>query len=95
MVRPDQTKAALPQHENCEFPKFDSDSEGNGIWRVVSGVKGSTHEVTFDVNVQTNGTQFYKIIGKNGTCEMVKRFHHQLQLKSFKPLLNTTLPRRP
>lgn len=56
MVRPDDKKTAFPQHENCDFPKFHhSESESNGIWHVVSGVKGKTQEVTFQVNVQANG----------------------------------------
>lgn len=57
VLRPDESKTAFPQHENCEFPKFNSESEGNGIWHVVSGVKGKTQEVSFQVNVQATGKQ--------------------------------------
>lgn len=57
VLRPDQSKSVFPQHENCDFPKFNHESEGNGIWHVVSGIKGITQEVSFEVNVQTNGKQ--------------------------------------
>ncbi|XP_055298260.1 uncharacterized protein LOC129566399 [Sitodiplosis mosellana] len=67
VLRPDQTKTAFPQHENCDFPKFKSDAEGNGIWNVVSGVKGKTHEVTFEVNVKTNVEQFQTFVEHNSS----------------------------
>lgn len=57
VLRPDQSKTVFPQHENCDFPKFNHDSEGNGIWQVVSGVKGKTQEISFEVNVQATGKQ--------------------------------------
>ena len=57
VLRPNQAKTAFPQHEDCEFPKFNSDSEGNGIWSVVSGIKGKTQEVSFQVNVKAPGKQ--------------------------------------
>lgn len=41
---------------------FERESEGSGVWRIVSGVKGRTHEVTFNVNVRTNGKRLNKRI---------------------------------
>lgn len=55
VLRPDQTASALPNHEMCTLPKLNSTAHGTGIWNIVSGVKGKTHEVTFQVNVRTNG----------------------------------------
>lgn len=57
VLRPDKTENAFPQHDTCVFPEFEHDFEGNGLWKVVSGVKGKTQEISFQVNVQTIGKQ--------------------------------------
>lgn len=58
VLRPDQTKTMFPQHEVCDFPKHTNVSERNGIWNVVSGVKGKTQEISYQINVQPNRKQF-------------------------------------
>lgn len=55
--RPDQTGNSFPQHDTCVFPEFQNEYEGQGMWQVVSGVKGKTQEISFQVNVQTIGKQ--------------------------------------
>lgn len=55
VLRPDETKTTFPQHENCGFPALSRESEMNGIWQIVSGIKGKTEEVSFQVNVQPIG----------------------------------------
>lgn len=57
VLRPDQTESTLPSHENCYLPKLDSIAQRTGIWNIVSGVKGKTHEFTFQVNVRTKGRE--------------------------------------
>lgn len=55
VLRPHESKTAFPQHENCDFPELIPDTKINGIWQVVSGVKGRTQEVSFEVNVEPIG----------------------------------------
>lgn len=55
VVRPDGSKSNFPEHEHCAFPEFSRETEGNGVWQVVSGIKGKTNEVSFEVNVQPIG----------------------------------------
>lgn len=55
VLRPNQPKTEFPYHEKCEFPEIGKEVDANGIWHVVSGVKGKTEEVTYEVNVQAKG----------------------------------------
>lgn len=59
MLRPEQTKTDFPHHEKCDFPKFHSAIEANGVWNVVSGIKGKTQEISFEVNVEADGMWFF------------------------------------
>lgn len=51
VIRPEQTKSQLPQHSKCTLPEIYDERDANGIWNVVSGVKGKTEEISFQVNV--------------------------------------------
>lgn len=64
VVRPGETQNSLIQHGNCEIPEMSDDADANGLWNVVSGVKGKTQEYTFQVNVQTTG-MFMKMNNNN------------------------------
>lgn len=53
--RPGNTRNSFLQHGKCEFHEVSDDLDENGIWNVVSGIKGKTQEYTFQVNLQTSG----------------------------------------
>lgn len=55
VVRPEDTNSMFPQHETCDFPKYQNELEAAGKWNVMLGFKGKTHEVSFDVNLKPMG----------------------------------------
>lgn len=53
--RPNTVKTSFPQHEKCDFPDFQNDFDALGKWNVMYGAKGKTQEISFDLNVESNG----------------------------------------
>lgn len=55
VVRPEETKTMFPQHDECDFPKYQNEFEAAGKWNVMVGLKGKTNEVSFDVDLRPMG----------------------------------------
>lgn len=55
VMRPDETTSTFPQYEKCDFSTFQNKLEAAAKWSVMVGLKGKTHEVSFDVNLKPMG----------------------------------------
>lgn len=82
--RPDQTGNSFPQHDTCVFPEFQNEYEGQGMWQVVSGVKGKTQEISFQVNVQTIGKQSNRL-----NSNQTEKYNEKPRWKIYEQILNS------
>lgn len=55
VMRPEDPNAMFPQYETCDFPKYQNVLEAAGKWNVMVGLRGTTNEVSFDVNLKPKG----------------------------------------
>lgn len=88
VLRAGDTSTKLPEHDNCNFPDFQKEFEGNGDWTIVAGVKGRIQEVSFPLNVQIPG------IERRNLTHNIHLLIEHLQLNISKHSLSTSETQR-